>query len=150
TIGRNQASPLLERLAVGRRRINTLGSRVDRPVGDLWIFRPVRDQTPAQRIQASLSGFRIVPHSQYVLARSNVPTDRQVSSGRDRNVVTPGQFFLSCGSFDSDRTWRNYPKRRIARQVISTHRSHSIPGAVRTRARIAVEDLNEGTHAERG
>jgi len=32
----------------------------------------------------------------------------------------------------------------MAKQVISTDRSRAIPGAVRARARNAVEDLNEG------
>src|SRR5215469_18127899 len=89
SIGRNQASSLLERLAVGRRRISGLRPRVDRSVGDLRVFRPVRDQAPAQRVQATLLGFRVVPDSQDVLARSNVPTDRQIALGRDRYLVTP-------------------------------------------------------------
>src|SRR5262249_3106133 len=86
------------RLAVGRRRINRLSSRVDRPEGDLRVFGPVRDQTPAQRVQATLLGFRIVPDSEDVLARSDVPTNRQVPLRRNRDMVTPRQFFLCCGS----------------------------------------------------
>jgi len=53
------------------------------------IFCPVWDQTPSQRIQASLLGFMIVPNGEDVLARSDVPTDRQVVLGRNRDMVTP-------------------------------------------------------------
>jgi hypothetical protein len=80
----------IERFAVGRRRIDSFDSRVDRPVGNLWIFCPVGDQTPSQRVQASLPGFRIGPNREDVLARSNVPTDRQVPLRRNRDMVTPG------------------------------------------------------------
>jgi hypothetical protein len=58
----------------------------------------VEGETLESLIQASLPGLRIVPNGEDVLTRCDVPTDRQVTLGRDRDMITPGQFFLCCGS----------------------------------------------------
>jgi hypothetical protein len=96
-IGRNQASSLSEGL--GRRRIDGFNPRVDRPVRNFWIFSPVRDQTPSQRIQASLFGLRIIPNGENVLAWRDIPTDRQVLLWWYWDVIAPSSFWRSWRVF---------------------------------------------------
>ena len=64
-------------LAIGRRGIYGLHLRVDGLVGNLWIFGPVRNQTPLQSVQGALLSFRVEPDRKNLPSRSNVPTDRQ-------------------------------------------------------------------------
>src|ERR1700748_262801 len=50
-IRRNQAAALYECLPERGRFIDCLSSRVDGSVSDLWIFRPIWNQSPLQRIE---------------------------------------------------------------------------------------------------
>ena len=56
----------------------------------LGSFSPVWDQPPPQRIKATLLSLWVEPDRENVLARSDIPTDGQISLWRDRDVVTPG------------------------------------------------------------
>src|SRR5258708_980376 len=51
----NQAAPFLESLPILGRFIDGLSSGVDGPVSDLWIFDPIWNQSPLQRIERPLS-----------------------------------------------------------------------------------------------
>src|ERR1700676_2950331 len=53
-VHRDEASSLLERLAKGWCSINTLGPHIDGPVRNFRILSPVWDQSPPQRIKATL------------------------------------------------------------------------------------------------
>ena len=46
----NQAAPFLESLPIRGRFIDCLSSRIDGPVSDLWILRPIWNQSPLNRI----------------------------------------------------------------------------------------------------
>jgi hypothetical protein len=46
------------------------------------------------RQKDTLLRFWIEPDRQYILCRSNVPTDRQISLWRYRNIISASKFFL--------------------------------------------------------
>src|ERR1700751_353792 len=71
---------------------------MDGPVRNHKIFSPVWDQSPPQRIEAALLCFWVEPNGEDVLARSDIPTDGQVSLWRDLDVIEARQFFLCRGS----------------------------------------------------
>ena len=52
-VGGNQATLLLEAVAVGGLVGDALGSRVDHAVADARLFRPVGDEPPAERFQGA-------------------------------------------------------------------------------------------------
>jgi len=93
----NQAAPFFERLPVRRCRVNGLDPRIDRLEGDFGIFGPIRNQAPPQSVQAALLSCWIEPNREHILSRSDVPTDRQISLWRYRNVIPASKFFLRRG-----------------------------------------------------
>jgi len=56
-------------------------------VCDLFILRPVRYQTPTERIHRSLAGLWMTPDCENVLGRRDVVTEWKVELRRDRNVI---------------------------------------------------------------
>jgi hypothetical protein len=53
SVRRNQAAPFAECLPKRGRFIDCLSSRIDGLVSDLWILRPIWNQSPLQRIERS-------------------------------------------------------------------------------------------------
>src|SRR6266436_977045 len=75
SIRRNQAAPFCESLPERRRFIDGLSSGVDGPVSDLWIFDPIWNQSPLQRIERSCLSLGIESDRQNLLARGDIVTD---------------------------------------------------------------------------
>ena len=71
----NQAAPFLESLAIRGRFIDCLSSRIDGPVSDLWILRPIWNQSPLQRIERACLSLGIESDRQNLLARGDIVTD---------------------------------------------------------------------------
>src|SRR5438132_7762085 len=71
----NQAAPFLESLPKGGRFIDGLSSRIDGPVSDLWIFDPIWNQSPLQRIERPCLSLGIESDRQNLLARGDIVTD---------------------------------------------------------------------------
>ena len=86
-VGRNQASALLKRPAKGWGYIDLFCSGVEKT--RITILAPVGDQTPRQRIQASVLRFWIEPDREHGLARRNIIADRQIRLSRNRDAVDP-------------------------------------------------------------
>jgi hypothetical protein len=79
-------------------RVNGLYPSVDGLVCDFWILGPVRNQAPPQSVQSPLPGFWIESDRENILRWSNVPTNRQISLRRDRNMMSASKLFLRRGS----------------------------------------------------
>src|SRR4029077_12791285 len=71
----NQAAPFLESLPERGRFIDGLSSGVDGPVSDLWILRPIWNQSPLQRIERPCLSLGIESDRQNLLARGDILTD---------------------------------------------------------------------------
>src|SRR6266403_5943870 len=74
----DQATPFLESLPIRGRFIDCLSSRVDGSVSDLWILRPIWNQSPLQRIERPCLSLGIESDRQNLLARGDIVTDRQI------------------------------------------------------------------------
>jgi hypothetical protein len=73
SVCRNQASAFCESQPERGRFID---SGVDGPITDLWVFGPMRNESPLQDIERALLYFRIESNGQDLLARRDIITDR--------------------------------------------------------------------------
>jgi hypothetical protein len=87
-IGRHNAAAALKRIAERRLALNPLGFGVDIREADVDVLGPVRDQTPAQKVQAALAGLAIVPDHREQVSGCRVPTGREV---RGRSMRRDGK-----------------------------------------------------------
>jgi hypothetical protein len=86
-VDRYQAAPALERLAESRLALDPLGLGVDVGETDLDVLGPIRDQAPAQRVEAALRGLGVVADDGQGVGRRHVPARRKIWGrplGRDR------------------------------------------------------------------
>ena len=60
---------------------------VNRLVRDFRIFSPIRYQTPSQRVQGALAGFRIGPYRENILCPNAVPEPLSRSLSRSPLLV---------------------------------------------------------------
>src|SRR6266403_1098972 len=99
SVRRNQAPSFAECLPERGRFIDSLSSGVDGSVRNLWVFCPIWNQSPLQRIERPCLSFGIESDRQNLLTRRDIVTDRQISLLWDRDVVEPGElFFLGCST----------------------------------------------------
>jgi Leucine-rich repeat (LRR) protein len=71
----DQAAPFCESLPERGRFIDCLSSGVNGPVSDLWILRPIWNQSPLQRIERPRLSLGIESDRQNLLARGDIVTD---------------------------------------------------------------------------
>jgi hypothetical protein len=86
-VDRHEASPALEGIAERRPGLDPLGLGVDIGEADIHVLGPVRDQTPAQKIQAALAGPSVIADHRKGIGWRRVPTGRKIwsrSMRRDR------------------------------------------------------------------
>ena len=72
----DDAAPSAIGISEGRQIAYGLVFGIDRPSPALRVLAPIRDKTPAQRLEGHLAGRRITPDHQQILARRGVPPRR--------------------------------------------------------------------------
>jgi len=86
-VDRHQAAPALERFAKCGLVLDSLGLSIDVGEPDLDVLGPMRDQTPAQHVEAALRGLGVVADDGQRIGRRHVPAWRKIwcrPPGRDR------------------------------------------------------------------
>jgi hypothetical protein len=78
--------------------VDDLDPRVDRLVRDLFVLRPVWDQTPTKHVEFVVSCLGVFPDRQNVLTRRDVVGDREIELRRDCDMVLLRYFLFGCRS----------------------------------------------------